>query len=304
MKNDLTIYAGPCSVDEHNLEEIYQIAEVASNGKKAITGTRVVGLKSRTELMKSSTDMGMDLEAVASNLEILARGGSHNDFSQLPSIDLAAKIHRDTGLNIATETLLPHVQLPLFAREFAHGGLMPWNPAVNQLGWSLAEMAVYARENNWDVGIKNGKWIGDKLPDADSADYAGQTPIEKVWAGLVKYVGEIRGDVVLIHRGLDVPEKGNYRNLPVHNIARRTKLASGAKLFFDPSHSYGPKMRGDIVDATVEAMRMQTPDGDYLYDGILIEAGTSKTDTEQHITLGELQEMCERLSEFRTLKGR
>jgi 3-deoxy-D-arabino-heptulosonate 7-phosphate (DAHP) synthase len=41
-----------------------------------------------------------------------------------------------------------------------------------------------------------------------------------------------------------------------------------------------------------------------LYDGILIEAGTSKTDSEQHISIKELKELVKELSKFRKILGR
>jgi 3-deoxy-D-arabino-heptulosonate 7-phosphate (DAHP) synthase len=85
----------------------------------------------------------------------------------------------------------------------------------------------------------------------------------------------------------------------------RTKMrAKGVKLYFDPSHSLGPKMRDEIVNETVEAMKMKIDENNYLYDGVLIEVGTAKCDTHQHITVKELQELVDRLGEFRTLVGR
>ena len=72
-------------------------------------------------------------------------------------------------------------------------------------------------------------------------------------------------------------------------------------MYFDPSHSYGPKLRDQIVEGTIEAMAMR--DGqDFLYNGILIETGTSKTDTNQHISLEELEAMTKELGTFRNLR--
>ena len=178
---------------------------------------------------------------------------------------------------------------------------MPWNPSVNQLGWEIDQMATFARKHGWHIGIKNGKWIGDHLQTADTADYKGKTTMEKTWAGLVKYVAEIDHDIVLIHRGVDVPGKGNFRNAPVHHIAKRVKKDSKVKLFFDPSHSYGSKMRDHIVTAVVDAMKMKISEDEFLYDGVLIETGTSSTDTEQHITIDELRTLTAELAKFRDL---
>ncbi len=48
-------------------------------------------------------------------------------------------------------------------------------------------------------------------------------------------------------------------------------------------------------------MRMTLPDGSYLYDGILVEVGDSLTDTGQHITIDELQMICDEVATFRDL---
>lgn len=62
-------------------------------------------------------------------------------------------------------------------------------------------------------------------------------------------------------------------------------------------------MRNQIVAETINAMQMTMPNHTdvYLYDGILIEAGDSPTDKEQHITLPELYEMTSRLSDIRPI---
>lgn len=302
MKNKLRIIAGPCSVDEKNIEEIYQIAELSLNGQKSIWGTRIVGLKSRTALDTSGNGMGIDIKAYEKNMDILNNGGNFQDFEMLPSIEISKKILEDTGLLISSEIMYPSIQIPLYDGNF-DGKFLPWNPAVNQLGWPIMQTARFAKQHSWPIGIKNGKWIGEAKEIADSADFNGETSMEKTWVGLTTFAQGAK-EVILIHRGVDVPEKGNYRNIPVHNIAKRAKIKSNASLFFDPSHSFGPKMREDIVEATIEAMKMKIDEETFLYDGILVEAGTSQTDTEQHITLVELKDMIEKLSEFREIQGR
>jgi 3-deoxy-D-arabino-heptulosonate 7-phosphate (DAHP) synthase len=169
--------------------------------------------------------------------------------------------------------------------------LLIWNPAVNQLGWPMLDMSLYAKKNHWLLGIKNGKWHS----------------MEKTWLGLSRYnlfsPEETKNQLVFIHRGVESVDKGDFRSLPVHEVAKKIKLSTGAKIFFDPSHSYGPKLRDRIVEGTVEAMGIKSSDNSYLYDGILIEVGTSITDTAQHISVAELDELCWRLAKFRNLQS-
>ena len=51
-------------------------------------------------------------------------------------------------------------------------------------------------------------------------------------------------------------------------------------------------------------MKMKINDREYLYDGILIEVGTAKCDTDQHITVAELKGLVEQIAEFRELQYR
>lgn len=307
MKNkEVTIIAGPCSVDEKNVAEIREIANITIKGQDgmqypAVAGTRIVGLKSRTELSQDGKGMGMDYEAYAKNMDILLSGGSIDDFEIMPSALIAAEIHKETNMMIATEVMNPIIQMPSYIGRIGKGKLLPWNPAVAQLGWHVEQMAAFARKHGWHIGLKNGKWIGDHLHTSDTEDYTGQTTMEKAWIGLVKYAGELEHDIILIHRGVDVPGKGNYRNAPVHTIAKRVKKDTGVKLYFDPSHSYGPKLRDSIPQAIIEALGMRLNDEEYVYDGVLVETGTSSTDTDQHITVAELRDIIKEVSTFRTL---
>lgn len=298
------IIAGPCSVNKENIEDIYKIAEIKIDGKPVIWGTRVVGLKSRTVFNKSGEGMGIDFPSFLENLEIKTLGGCGCvPLNEPESVKIARKIVKETGLLIATEIMEPMLQLDFYRDPIFENKLLIWNPAVNQLGWPMLIMGKYAKENNWWVGIKNPKWVGEHLSKADRKDFQGETTMEKTWKGLVSYI-DYPEKTVLIHRGVDVPEKGSYRNAPVHHIAERVKKSTGCLLFFDPSHSHGPVMREEIVPATVKAMKMKMDDGSYLYDGILVEAGRSTTDTEQHISIKELEEMVNQIAEFREIEGR
>jgi 3-deoxy-D-arabino-heptulosonate 7-phosphate (DAHP) synthase len=287
---DLEIIAGPCSVGTENIGEIYQIAEIG-----AVSGARVVGLKSRTGLNSTGEGMGIDYKSINHAME----EGVENTLTP-PSIVFAQDVVSETGLMVATEIMIPEIQLPFFEKgSFPEGKLLAWNPSVNQLGWQVRQTAKYAKRNGWTVGLKNGKALGVSADHANDPE-SRTSPLEETWAGLTTYA-EGSKETILIHRGVDVPEKVNHRNLPVHEVARRVKNRTGKKLFFDPSHIYGPKMRDQIVDETVQAMHMRNGD-EFLYDGILIETGTSKTDTKQHITVAELEGLTERLAKFRQLR--
>jgi len=293
------IIAGPCSVDYQNIEDIYKISEIKVNTKtnkqKAVFGTRVVGLKSRTSYTISGKGMGIDFEVYQKNLEKMIKGNL--DFEIYESVKIAKKIIKDTNLLVATEVMDPFLQLFVMEKYLPQEKVLVWNPAVNQLGWPVKIMGDYCRKNKWFLGLKNPKWYGDEM--------LGQTTMEKTWIGLVHYTQMIDPGydnyLFLIHRGVDVYSKGDYRNLPVHQSARRVKISTGTKLLFDPSHIHGPKLRDSIVKATVEAAKIMIDEQNYLYDGLLIEVGRSKTDTEQHITIGELDNLCQQISSFREL---
>jgi hypothetical protein len=300
------IIAGPCSIDRDNFKEIFEIAGITvldKHGQKqrAVYGTRVVGMKSRTELSHDGKGMGIDYEVYRENLKKHLACASPKDYVCPPSVEMAVEIHEDTGLLIATEVMSPLLQLSAYEKRISPKKLMAWVPAVNQLGWPVLEMAAYAAAHEWYVGIKNGKWLGEPYAHAESDTMKNATAMEKTWIGLAKYAQANEPRNFLIQRGVDIPRKGDYRNLPVHNAARRAKTATGCRMLYDPSHIHGPKLRHHIVSATIDAMHITMPDGSYLYDGLLIEAGTSQTDTHQHITLAELRELCTELAKFRTL---
>jgi hypothetical protein len=303
------IIAGPDSIDAFNINEIYQIANITVDGQKAVYGTRTVGLKSRSNFDKNNSDkgfMGCDFDVIIKNFNIFGLGGNIDDLKRLPSVDMAAQIYKDTGLLCSTEIMLPAIQLACIAKSFKFKPFMVWNSAVDQLGWHIRQMAGFAGEYDWSVGLKNGKWIGDEYEIVEKPEYQGKTSIESCWDGLVDYAQEAP-EIIIINRGVDVPRKGEYRNLPIHYTAMRTKIRNRDKnvlCYFDPSHSLGPKMRDQIVDHTVEAMKMKISEDEYLYDGVLIEVGTAKCDTHQHITVEECDQLCQRIGEFRPLAGR
>lgn len=309
--HNLTIIAGPDSIDDYNLNEIYDIANIKIDGEFAITGTRTVGLKSRTSFDSQNSDkgfMGSDFENILEYQKNFVEDNT-TDFDFLPSINMAKKIYEDTGLLCSTEIMLPHIQLPVIAKHFNNLPFLIWNPAVDQLGWHVRDMGLFAQKHSWIVGLKNPKWIGEDFEVSEHESFESLTSLEKAWEGLSDYSKDA-SQTIMIQRGVDVPRKGDYRNLPIHQSAKRIKMRSlkkdnNVQMFFDPSHALGDKLRHRIVDETIEAMKIRLDNSDeFLYDGILIEVGTAKCDTHQHITVTELEQMVRELANFRSIQSR
>ncbi|MFH0956049.1 MAG: hypothetical protein V1801_02445 [Candidatus Falkowbacteria bacterium] len=246
--------------------------------------------------------MGIDFREYMHNVDLIISNRSADNFKMLSSVKIVRRLVQETGLTVATEIMDPVIQLPLYEKAIPKGKLLIWNPAVNQLGYQMYIMGIYAKQNGWFIGIKNGKWFGE-LSDGDA------NIMEKNWIGQISFATKdkqflLRDRIAMIHRGVDVAGKGKFRYLPVHDSAEKVKKMTGVKMFFDPSHSLGRFLRDQIVDQTILAMQMKTSEGKYLYDGILIEVGTSRTDTEQHITIEELQRLCDEVAKFRNLTSR
>ena len=304
-KQKITIIAGPCSVDENNIDQLFQIADIrvvnpANKIQRAIWGLRVVGLKSRSSMNITGDGMGMDFHAYMHNSGIITSERSTKYYKMFPSIKIAQRLVKETGLTVATEIMDPAIQLPLYEKIIPKGKLFVWNPAVNQLGYQMYIMGIYAERNNWFIGIKNGKWFGE-VPIGEKVNV-----MEKNWIGQISFATKdkkfsSRDRIIMIHRGVDIAGKGKFRHFPVHDSAEKVKKIAGVKMFFDPSHSLGRFLSDKIVEQTILAMQMKTSNSDYLYEGVLIEVGTSKTDAEQHITIKELQNLCDEISKFREI---
>ncbi len=301
----VTIIAGPCSINEENQDQLFDIAKLSisspAGNKRVIWGLRVVGLKSRTVIAQDGVGMGIDFHTYMKNMNHFIEDNETHSFEDLPSALLAKRIIEETGLVVATEIVDPLIQLPSYEKVIPKGKLLAWNPAVNQIGYSSLVMGKYVARNNWYLGIKNGKWLGETSEST-------MTSMEKTWVGLSSYAEEgglsKQSDrTILIHRGVDIAGKGEFRSLPVHDAAQRVKQHTSTRLFFDPSHTYGPMLQHRIVDETIEALKLKVSDGEYLYDGVLIEVGDSPTDTHQHITISELETLCQKISLFREIQS-
>src|SRR5271154_6557460 len=94
--HDLEIIAGPCSITPVNTEEIIdEIARIKTpNGQRAIYGTRVVGLKSRTSLDTNGDGMGIDSQVMQ---EAMRLPYSERMKLKVPSVELAETIAKETG---------------------------------------------------------------------------------------------------------------------------------------------------------------------------------------------------------------
>lgn len=299
MRNTLVeIIAGPCSIDKRNRADVDCIAKTG-----IVTKVRFVPAKSRT-VHSSDNFEGIDADILNQKIRGLAKTGTINK-KPLPSVKWAEKFRRaHPGIGLALEIVSPVLQLPCYANTnlFGSDALFIWSPAAQQLGWPIRTMGEFADRHKWTLGIKNGKWV-ETVPESNKR--ASVTDVEKTWQGLSTWATGInrRGRNVLIHRGFNAGSKnGNFRNLPIHEIAMRLKQKTNMAMFFDPSHSFGPRLRNKIVDGTLVAMDLTLPNGEYLYDGILIEvAGKNgvKTDAKQHISITELETLANKLSSAR-----
>lgn len=301
-QHDLEVIAGHCSVNPEHLAELYDMSEIqVSDGRggmhRALSAVRFVGLKSRTEYNPIGEGMGMDFPVIEQAI-------IHGSVDEVPpSVLLAQQFVSETGTGIAAEIMLPAIQLPFYEGRIPKGQFLPWNPSIDQLGWSVRQMAHIAGRNNWIVGLKNGKWLGEPFEKVIQSDSETITSMEETWLGLSTFAAASKCKIAFIHRGVDVPEKGEHRNALVHEVVKRlAKKAPHAGRYFDPSHSLGPKLRDEIVKTIIEAMKM-TVGNEFLYTGILIEAGTSNTDTQQHISIDELRVILKEISKFRKLGG-
>lgn len=305
IKNpEVTVIAGPCSINEDNFYELFQLASMEVRNlhgalQRAISGVRVVGLKSRTYYKPDGKDLGIDYPYYLHNLSVFREGGSIKDLVMMPGIEMAKRFADETGLLVATEIVSPLIQVPLYERLLKNNELLLWNPAVSQIGWHFLEMAQFIQNTNWKLGLKNPKWQGKQKYDA--ATLTELSSMEKSWLGLSSYLAGFKERIIFIHRGVSIAESGMYRNMPLHESAKKIKKITEAKMFFDPSHSFGSKLRDKIVEGTLDAMKIMFSEHEYLYDGILIEAGTSRTDSGQHITHNELQGLVNSLSRFRDI---
>ncbi len=304
---NLEIWAGPCSVNANNLSELFQIADLRVRTRqgemqRGVRGSRVVGLKSRTEKQNTSDQAGMDLAVYTLNQDILYSGGSIHDLITPPSVLIAKELVATTGVMVLTEIMDPWVQMPTYVRaQIPPKQALFWNPAVMQLGFPLSVMARFASDNEWDIGIKNGKWLGEDLAVANSPDCQTPTSMETTWSGLETFA-VTNGRVFFIERGVDVPGKGRMRNAATPEVSRRVKNRTHGLLAYDASHEFGPNYsENEIIAGIIAAIQMLDQNGGYLYHAVLLEVGNSTTDKGQHISIDGLQYLTQEAAKIRDL---
>lgn len=274
-----TIIAGPCSIDKKNADEAVAIGNIPE-----VDGVRCVGLKSVTS---PRPFMGIDADWFF-----------NESTEKQPSLEIAKRIVVETGKFVAME-LMDMRQLHHFMDSHLFiGKMFLWNPAIMQLGWPIHNMAKVAKEHGWRIGLKNPKWSSD--PELELLPGVILDNGEKTWWGNAHFSQNAGVKPIMIQRGIEGKGKKPFRNLPNH--AASTKMRKlGLEVYFDPSHSFGKELRDRIVDWTLEALEMRLDDGRYLYTGLLIEVGTSQTDTDQHISIDELKRLIEGIKKQREL---
>lgn len=305
--DSLEIWAGPCSINRQNVSELYAIAELTTKNIKgetirAIRGTRIVGEKSRTNDSRETNSIGLDIAANQRNADILQSGGTINDFEIPPSVAIATEFIGLTGLMMVTEITDPWIQMPTYQlAKIPSGQALFWNPAVQQLGRPVEIMSRFASANGWDIGLKNGKWLGAELNEVENPERGTFSPMENVWAGLFSYVSKNTGRVFIIERGVDVPGKGKKRNAETPEATRRVKAKLNCHVAIDTSHLLGGNFtEEEIIEWTIDRLHLRDNSG-FLYDALLIEAGTSTTDTNQHISVDGLGYLANEVAKFRPL---
>jgi hypothetical protein len=310
----LEIWAGHCSENKNNIEETERIARQTIRNprtgrqQRIVNRTRGVAFKSRTGLKDLLSYMGMDWKAIQANDTMYMEGKGHLDYLLYPSLIHLSNISRATGVGVASEILMPHLQLPVWGRYFKGKSFQPWTAAVDSKGTSAMEFANWANRFGWDIALKNPKISGKRtyteLLTAPQKEIE-KTTVFSTWQGAWSWAGSNQ-NTTMIHRGVDMPSDlegmDTFRNLPIHRVAAALQAVTGCNLGYDPSHINGQGRKEHIVEDAIEAAQTINPfTGNPQYQVLLLEVGNSTTDTEQHITLNQLQQIGETVIQWRPL---
>jgi len=336
IKKPVRIITGPCQTSsrqhvDYGLD-LASLKVTNPDGRvvNAISGLRHCEMKSRTKLNPSREGMGLDYHDWEMYSIALMNAALKGDKLPQPPVTQGAKWAEEIqgkvpDMMLAMETM-DWVHASLFAGHIQPGLGLLWLPSVMQLGEPASMIAKVASDNRWGFGAKNGKWSERKLPyDTDNMT---ATNLEDTAVGLlgsfalgVAGIKTVLPEVVFIERGMAVPEKGDWRNLPDHQSARIVKSLlqkevdtyEGKKprvtIAYDPSHANGPGRREKIVDdAVYAATEITDSSGDLLYDMILVESAPPDhlppSDTKQQISGEEISEMVSRIAKKRPIFDR
>lgn len=334
--NPIRVITGPCQTS--NRQEVEYIKSLSNmivvnpGGEtvQAIAGGRLCTVKSRTDLKPLDLErkgMGIDF-AVWEEFSKKVMHAIKNRLA-LPEIPTsqggqwAEEIQEDTdGIPLAFEAM-DWMHAMLMMEHIIPGTGIGWSPSVLTLGESVEMLSETVGDYGGILGIKNPKFYPKILP-RNLED--GPTTMENTWTGLAMYAlgaTQLPKEIMLIERGMDVPEKDNesWRNLPDHNSARLAKKLLQEKIAnagytdkvkisvaYDPSHTNGPGRVGMIVNDTIQAAQLLDLNENPLYDVMLIESTDKNapkplSDAGQHIVREQVQEIVDGIAKFRPIKG-
>lgn len=306
----LQVIAGHCSFSNEpgQLGELHTIANIhvptiSGSHQRGVHSVRFVTLKSCTNA--NNPGIGIDAPAVS---YIIAHP-DQKETIDLPGIKMAAQFAKEEGVGIGAEIMIPHIQMPQYEGRLAGiASLFPWIPSSVILGWVAQEMDFWCQRTGWTLGIKNPKWLGSTLAEAEDPSSDIMTSMQRSWEGMETFTSA-ETDTVFINRGVDVPEKGTHRNAVTHDIARRIKRNKPhRRMGIDLNHACGLNHRDEIAPLLVQALLMTvdgTPlrrGGIPLYDVLLAEVGTTSiTDSGQHMTIPEFSDVLTEVAKHRPL---
>lgn len=325
----MRIVHGPCQTStRREVDYLKDSATATVTNQNGISVPVAYGLrfcveKSRTNLSPDRSGMGVVYEQWERYSKQLIHATLHGGV--MPPIPVteaalwAEEIQAQSGITLAME-IMDWVHASLFVGHIQPGLGMLWTPSVMNLGEPAQMEAEVAGENNWIFGIKNGKWYPRTLPNKDGEVKV--TSLEKTQAGMGTYavgVTHLPKELVLIQRGMDVPEKGLHRNLHDHQSARLAKqlledllekqgIHVPVACAFDPSHVKGGELIHEIVPSAIEASTLLDLKGKPLYNMLLIESMEKggeipKSDADQHITGDDVQLLATAIAQLRPIQG-
>ena len=330
----IKIITGPCQTSDRwgvdYLKSLATMQVTNPNGVQiqAIAGGRLCTIKSRTELNPTDRErsgMGIDFSVWEEFSKQVIQAIKNSE--KPPPLPItrggqwAEEIQNNTGgMPLAFEAM-DWMHAMLMMGHMLPGTGTAWSPSVLTLGHSIQTLSEVVGDRGGTLGIKGPKFYPAALPRCIED---GPTLMEATWVGLGMYAlgaTQIPKEILLIERGRDVPNKGNWRNIPDHNSARLAKqmlqrkvndagLSSQTQISmaYDPSHTNGPKRVEFIVEDSINAAGQMDLNGEPLYEVILVESKEKKapaplSDAGQHISGEQIQDIIDGIARFRPIKG-